>query len=421
MKKLLTILVLIMLIISFFQITKMYALYKEQLEGEYNTSLGKWQIKVNETDIISGGYDNTATTWRDLAGVQDGVINGGTWENDYLHLDGVDDWVNLGQVDFTDQVTLDVTISANEIQSGERDIVCNYESGGTGIQLNNGVLCFAIYSNGVGYVRLLTGKTITVGEKTRITGTYDGTNMSLYINGKLEARKAQTGAIGKPQYNTVMAIGTNPFGENPGGLPANINVYSAKVYNVALTQEQIANEENVATGLIRSYDARNNSTNTSSGQTATFTIAEDQLGYVPSEYIKDGKIAPGGQAYFDIVIDPSKTDVSILYKIETTSNERIPAKFEITNAESYFKKDGETGQITNDTKYIGENSYTSVIPVTKINEGYKNYIRLYFKWVNVEANNETDSALAEIENAKLSVPLKITLKQYTGEVIGNGT
>lgn len=421
MKKLLTILVLIMLIISFFQITKMYALYKEQLEGEYNTSLGKWQIKVNETDIISGGYDNTATTWRDLAGVQDGVINGGTWGNDYLHLDGVDDWVNLGQVNFTDQVTLDATITVNEIQNGERIIVCNYEGGGAGIALISGKPRMQVYIESVGYANVTASKALNVGEKTRITGTYDGTNISLYINGKLELQKAQTGKIRKPSNNTVMAIGTNPGGNIGTDAFANINVYSAKVYNVALTQEQIANEENVATGLIRSYDARNNSTNTSSGQTATFTIAEDQLGYVPSEYIKDGKIAPGGQAYFDIVIDPAKTDVSILYKIETTSNEKIPAKFEITNAESYFKKDGETGQITNDTKYIGENSYTSVIPVTKINEGYKNYIRLYFKWVNVEANNETDSALAEIENAELSVPLKITLKQYTGEVIGNGT
>lgn len=421
MKKLLTILVLIMLIISFFQITKMYALYKEQLEGEYNTSLGKWQIKVNETDIISGGYDNTATTWRDLAGVQDGVINGGTWENDYLHLDGIDDWVNLGQVNFTDQVTLDATITVNEIQNRERIIVCNYEDGGAGIALGSGKPRMQVYIESVGYANVTASKALNVGEKTRITGTYDGTNISLYINGKLELQKAQTGKIRKPNNNTVMAIGTNPGGNIGKSAFASINVYSAKVYNVALTQEQIANEENVATGLIRSYDARNNSTNTSSGQTATFTIAEDQLGYVPSEYIKDGKIAPGGQAYFDIVIDPAKTDVSILYKIETTSNEKIPAKFEITNAESYFKKDGETGQITNDTKYIGENSYTSVIPVTKINEGYKNYIRLYFKWVNVEANNETDSALAEIENAKLSVPLKITLKQYTGEVIGNGT
>lgn len=422
MKKLLTILVLIMLIISFFQITKMYALYKEQLEGEYNTSLGKWQIKVNETDIISGGYDNTATTWRDLAGVQDGVINGGTWENDYLHLDGVDDWVNLGQVNLTDQVTLDATILVNEIQNGERVVMANYEGGGAGIHLTNGVPIFEVCINGIGYVICSASKTITVGEKTRITGKYDGTNLSLYINGKLEAQKAQTGTIGRPQLNTVMAIGANPR-ENivvTNGSFANINVYSAKVYDIALTDEEIVNGTNTTTGLLRSYDAKNNII-PSGEQTATFTIAEDQLGYVESEYIKNGKIAPGGQSYFDIVIDPAKTDVSIIYKIETTTNEKIPAKFEITNAESYFKKDGETGQITNDTKYIGENSYTSVIPVTKINEGYKNYIRLYFKWVNVEANNETDSALAEIENAKLSVPLKITLKQYTGEVIGNGT
>ena len=40
MKKLLTILLLIMLIISFFQIANMYALYKEQLQGDYKNLLG---------------------------------------------------------------------------------------------------------------------------------------------------------------------------------------------------------------------------------------------------------------------------------------------------------------------------------------------------------------------------------------------
>ena len=36
MKKILTILLLIMLIISLFQITNMYALYKEKIEGNYS-------------------------------------------------------------------------------------------------------------------------------------------------------------------------------------------------------------------------------------------------------------------------------------------------------------------------------------------------------------------------------------------------
>ena len=54
MKKLLRILVLIMLIITLFQIANMYALYKDQLQGEYTNLLGVWAIKVNEVDISSG-------------------------------------------------------------------------------------------------------------------------------------------------------------------------------------------------------------------------------------------------------------------------------------------------------------------------------------------------------------------------------
>ena len=51
MKKILSILLVIMLIITFVQIRNMYALYKDELSGEYETSLGKWNVKVNGTDI----------------------------------------------------------------------------------------------------------------------------------------------------------------------------------------------------------------------------------------------------------------------------------------------------------------------------------------------------------------------------------
>lgn len=55
MKKVLSILLIIMLIITFIQIRNMYALYKDQLSGEYSTSLGKWNVEVNGTDIVSPG------------------------------------------------------------------------------------------------------------------------------------------------------------------------------------------------------------------------------------------------------------------------------------------------------------------------------------------------------------------------------
>lgn len=55
MKKVLSILLIIMLIITFIQIRNMYALYKDELSGEYATSLGKWNVKVNGTDIVMPG------------------------------------------------------------------------------------------------------------------------------------------------------------------------------------------------------------------------------------------------------------------------------------------------------------------------------------------------------------------------------
>ena len=61
------------------------------------------------------------------------------------------------------------------------------------------------------------------------------------------------------------------------------------------------------------------------------------------------------------------------------------------------------------------------MPVDKISQGYKNHIRLIFRWTNLELNNEKDTATAILENAKISIPLEINLKQYTGEGVGNGT
>jgi len=115
------------------------------------------------------------------------------------------------------------------------------------------------------------------------------------------------------------------------------------------------------------------------------------------------------------------------------------ATIELISAENYFGQgeDGQTNKTENTTDYTEANSYTSVIPIEKITQGYKNYIRLYFQWVNDETKNTTDSTLAssekttEVENegvtetitesATISIPLQINLKQYTGEVIGNGS
>ena len=220
----------------------------------------------------------------------------------------------------------------------------------------------------------------------------------------------------------------------------------------ALYKEQLQGEYNT---LLGAWEIKVNGTDvTTSGQVETFTISEDsQLEYLSSEYIQAGKIAPNGQAYFDIVIDPSNTDVSIVYEIDidtkaissTNTDVELVDAIEFVSGENYFERqseDGETEQATNDISYKDGNTYTSVIPIDKITQGYKNYIRLYFRWKNVtetvsetvvedgeekvvetqvEVNNEEDTILGTTEGSKLTIPLQINLKQYTGEVIGNGS
>lgn len=195
----------------------------------------------------------------------------------------------------------------------------------------------------------------------------------------------------------------------------------------ALYKEQLQSEYSTLLGV---WSIKVNETDISSGgQNLVFNISDDQLKYVASDYVQENKIAPGSQAYVDIVIDPTNTDVSIVYTIDVGqvavgSNNTSNANIELISASNYFKinaEDEAEAPVTNETDYTNGNSYTSVIPVSKITQGYKNYVRLYFEWVNTEAYNSTDSALAATEGATISLPIQINLKQYTGEGIGNGS
>ena len=185
----------------------------------------------------------------------------------------------------------------------------------------------------------------------------------------------------------------------------------------ALYKEELQSQYSTLLGV---WAIKVNETDISSGgQDLEFTITDDQLQYIESEYIKAGKIAPGGKAYFDISIDPTNTDVSIIYEITVSSDELAQANIDLYQVENYFQKDGEENKVTNETLHKDGNVYTSLIPIGTINDGYKNYIRLYFEWTNDETKNETDTVLGETDGQVLSVPVQINLKQYTGEGIGN--
>lgn len=173
--------------------------------------------------------------------------------------------------------------------------------------------------------------------------------------------------------------------------------------------------------LLGVWSIKVNGADISSGdQNLTFNMTEDNLIYLDSAHVKSQKMAPGTQAYFEIIIDPTNTDVSVIYQLDMQF-EQLTTKMKLVKVENWFQKSGNEGKIENTdiSTNLASNTYKAVIPISKINDKYLNHVKLYFEWINDENNNAVDSEIGQTENAKISVPLKINLKQYTGEVIGN--
>ena len=119
----------------------------------------------------------------------------------------------------------------------------------------------------------------------------------------------------------------------------------------ALYKEQLQSDYSSLLGV---WAIKVNGIDISSGEeNLTFTMTEDNLQYINSVNIKDGKIAPSGQACFEIVIDPTNTDVSILYCLNIGLDTITSANMNLIRVENYFQKDGETETVTNETVNTG--------------------------------------------------------------------
>ena len=195
----------------------------------------------------SGQVDNK--TWRNLASsTNHGIVqnlafpatNDSGWHDNYLQLDGVDDFVNLEELT-SDYQTLEVTFALDKIANV--GILGNYDTGGGGITIRNNKISCSYYINGA-YQYLDSSITPSSGTIYTVTATYDGSTIKLYINGELNTQQSISGTIKTPIKNTMMAIGGNPVGNTIQDSYMKGKIYSARIYNRALSQEEIIHNYN---------------------------------------------------------------------------------------------------------------------------------------------------------------------------------
>ena len=133
----------------------------------------------------------------------------------------------------------------------------------------------------------------------------------------------------------------------------------------------------------------------------------DTVNIDSSDNVLGGKIAPGTKGYFDIVINPTDTETSILYSI-TFDFSQVVGSITIDKIEELT-----SGNLIR----TGKNTYSKIITLEEIENKVINTIRVYIKWNNIEENNEEDSKIGTIKDNFISIPVSVSVIQYLGEPV----
>ena len=204
-------------------------------------------LHLDGLDNTKNGHNNSTNVWEDLSGNNNnGTIKGASWLNDGLYFDGVDDWVPIKELNYP-EVSLEVVFKDNSIPDNSHHYMfCNMEQGGYGLGNNgsNGLVGQVCVNNEYQYLSIDNFDSTI---KNTLTITSNGKESKLYLNGNLvKSIIVENGIISYPNNSTIMALGTNPESSTNIQLESyKGNIYSARMYNRVLTEQEVKNNYEV--------------------------------------------------------------------------------------------------------------------------------------------------------------------------------
>lgn len=145
-----------------------------------------------------------------------------------------------------------------------------------------------------------------------------------------------------------------------------------------------------------------NNTDISSNTVKEFVI--DNINIDESQGVEQGKLAPGLSGNFNILIDPSDTNVSIMYELQ----------FDTSNINSTnIRIDSVKETSTNNTLVqTAQNTYVGIITLDDIKNNVTNNIQVTLLWND---DGDADINVGGIPDYSINIPVKIKVSQYLGE------
>ena len=235
---------------------KYVTIYVEDKAGNYTSQTVTLNTTLSTNDYIANGLvafvdgiNNTGNghnaqvrTWKNLTSVtQDGVLNGNPiWKNNGLYFDGVDDYVNLGEMNHSN-VTFESVVEINDLNK-KGCILGNWNNGGgvhyeSQLQKMRATLYIKEASK---YYACDTQESVHTNTKYYLSMTYDGNQIKTYINGVLQDFVKIQDTIGIPTGNNPITIGVNMDNNTTFQEFLNGTVYTVRVYDRALTEKEVS-------------------------------------------------------------------------------------------------------------------------------------------------------------------------------------
>ena len=197
-----------------------YGVSIENSHASWNESMVLWlQMTDDATDSSGNGNDGTLT-------------NGASINYSWVELDGDNDYVNVGNDVSLNVSNLSISfwLNANSKLSWNR--ILGKEHSYKFLWDDTGKIRFEI-TNSTEYKSVDSSSIIPLNEWTQILGVFNGTNLSLYVNGALQGSNEITGI----NYTTEnVYIGTTNLASSFNG-----SIDEVIIYNKSLTSTEITN------------------------------------------------------------------------------------------------------------------------------------------------------------------------------------
>ena len=155
---------------------------------------------------------------------------------------------------------------------------------------------------------------------------------------------------------------------------------------------------------IGKWSIKLNNNDITNGTTVEFPI--ENFTTNENNHTTSGYFGPGSSGYFDVVLDPGDTDVSIRYDITLDIAEDLPG-----NISYFLSVDGNAMTRTDEFTYSG------VLDIADIDNGVTPTLRINIVWNDIGSYNESDTNLGIVYNNNITIPVRVHVIQYLGEQI----